>query len=75
MAQKSAPPITIQHVAIADLRPDPRNPRVMPELERDALDRSIDEFGLVEPVVVHRFYQPNRRRPPAGRVRDTQRIR
>ena len=54
MAQKSAPPITIQHVAIADLRPDPRNPRVMPELERDALDRSIDEFGLVEPVVVHR---------------------
>ena len=54
MASKPALPISIEYVAIDVLRPDPRNPRVMPEHERDALDRSIAEFGFLEPVVLQR---------------------
>ena len=46
--------LTVMYVAIDDLKPDPANPRVMPEHERDALDRSLAEFGFVEPIVARR---------------------
>ncbi len=53
-AVRSEPRLSIEHVPIDRLRPDPANPRVMPEHERDALDRSLAEFGFVEPIVVRR---------------------
>ncbi len=54
MTRNAAPAITIEHVPIDQLRPDPANPRVMPEHERDALDRSLAEFGFIEPIVARR---------------------
>ena len=53
-AVKSGPRLRIEHVPIDTLRPDPTNPRVMPEHDRDALDRSLAEFGFVEPIVARR---------------------
>lgn len=38
---------------IADLRPDPANPRYMSKHDADALKRSLKEFGAVEPAVVN----------------------
>lgn len=46
--------LAIEHVAIADLRPDPLNPRRIGAEELESLTRSIREFGFVEPVVVRR---------------------
>jgi len=46
------PELMIQHVPIGRLRPAPDNPRLMPEAEMAKLVRSIQEFGLVEPLVV-----------------------
>jgi DNA modification methylase len=59
-ARRSAPEIRdtrglqIEHVPIDRLRPWPGNPRIMSEPEMAKLVRSIDEFGLVEPLVVRR---------------------
>ncbi len=39
-------------VPIKDLTPYEENPRIMPREEMEALERSIREFGFVEPVVV-----------------------
>ena len=47
-------PLVIEQVPIDTLRPDPANPRVMSEHDRDALDRSLAEFGFVEPIVARR---------------------
>lgn len=46
--------LQIEHVPIDRLRPWPGNPRIMSEPEMAKLIRSIDEFGLVEPLVVRR---------------------
>ena len=43
--------IVINHCAIDDLRPDPANPRRIPQAELEALTRSIEEFGLVDPII------------------------
>lgn len=48
------PSITIEQVPIADLRPDPLNPRRIPEAELELLTRSIREFGFVQPVLARR---------------------
>ena len=50
----SAPKLRIQHVAISQLRPWPENPRIMPEAEMHKLVRSLESFGMVEPLVVRR---------------------
>jgi DNA modification methylase len=42
------------HVAIDDLRPDPANPRRIDDGELEALTRSIQEFGLVDPIIARR---------------------
>lgn len=42
----------IAHVSVSRLRPWAGNPRVMPASEMEKLKRSIQEFGLVEPLVV-----------------------
>ncbi len=46
--------LQIEHVPIDRLRPWPGNPRVMSEPEMAKLIRSIEQFGLVEPLVVRR---------------------
>jgi DNA modification methylase len=48
------PSLTIEHVPIEDLRPDPFNPRRISDDELEALTRSIREFGFVQPVVARR---------------------
>jgi len=46
--------LTIEHVPIGDLRPDPFNPRRISDTELEALTRSIQEFGLVDPIIARR---------------------
>ena len=43
--------ITVEQVPIDDLRPDPANPRRISDSELEALTRSIQEFGLVDPII------------------------
>ncbi|MHB8376670.1 MAG: site-specific DNA-methyltransferase [Dehalococcoidia bacterium] len=47
-------PMTIEHVAIDDLRPDAANPRRISDAELEALTRSVREWGFVQPVLVRR---------------------
>jgi len=44
----------VEQVAIDDLRPDPANPRRISDDELDALERSLREFGFVQPVLARR---------------------
>jgi len=46
--------LTVEQVAIDQLRPDPANPRQISERELDALERSIRQFGFVQPVLARR---------------------
>ena len=46
--------LRVEHVPVSRLRPWPENPRLMPEAEMHKLVRSIETFGLVEPLVVRR---------------------
>jgi len=46
--------LRVQQVPISRLRPWSENPRIMPEAEMHKLVRSIETFGLVEPLVVRR---------------------
>ncbi len=43
--------IAVEQVPIDDLRPDPSNPRQISQAELEALTRSIQEFGLVDPII------------------------
>jgi DNA modification methylase len=47
-------PLTIEHVAIDVLRPDPANPRRIGDAELEALTQGIRMFGLVVPIVACR---------------------
>ncbi len=47
-------PLTIEEVPIDRLRPDPANPRRISEAELDALERSLRQFGFVQPVLARR---------------------
>ena len=44
----------IEQIPIDDLRPDPANPRRISDEELDALERSVRQFGFVEPVLARR---------------------
>jgi DNA modification methylase len=46
--------LAIEHVPVETLRPFPGNPRTMPASEMQKLVRSIQKFGVVEPLVVRR---------------------
>jgi DNA modification methylase len=46
--------LTIEEVSIDLLRPDPANPRRIGEEELDSLERSIRQFGFVQPVLARR---------------------
>src|SRR5450756_2476644 len=48
------PSLTVVEVPIDDLRPDPANPRRISEDELDALERSLRQFGFVQPVLARR---------------------
>ena len=47
----SAARLQMELIAIDDLRPDPANPRRIPDAELEALTKSIREFGLVDPII------------------------
>lgn len=44
----------VEMIAVADLVPDPRNPRTISRTEFDSLVRNIEEFGMVQPLVCNR---------------------
>jgi DNA modification methylase len=46
--------LAVEQVAIDLLRPDPANPRRISEEELDALERSLRQFGFVQPVLARR---------------------
>ncbi len=46
--------LQIEHVAPHTLLPHPRNPRTISSAQMAALERSITQFGLVDPVVVRK---------------------
>ncbi len=50
----STTPLTVEQLPIADLQPDPGNPRRIEEEELAALTRSIATFGVVDPVLARR---------------------
>jgi DNA modification methylase len=47
-------PIAIETVPIDALRPDPANPRRISDAEMEALTRSVQEFGMVDPIIARR---------------------
>jgi DNA modification methylase len=51
---KPDPTRSIEQIPIDALRPDPANPRRISEEELDALERSIRQFGFVQPVLARR---------------------
>ena len=46
--------LTVEQVPIDQLRPDPANPRRISEEELDSLERSLRQFGFVQPVLAQR---------------------
>ncbi|MDO8615024.1 MAG: site-specific DNA-methyltransferase [Dehalococcoidia bacterium] len=46
--------LAIEHVTIDALRPDPANPRRISDAELESLTRSIQQFGLIDPVIARR---------------------
>src|ERR1035437_5671572 len=50
----NTPSVTVEQVPIDLLRPDPANPRRIGEDELDALERSLRQFGFVQPVLARR---------------------
>ncbi len=49
MIVKSEERISIRHLPIEELRPDPANPRRIKDSEMESLTRSLQEFGFVQP--------------------------
>jgi DNA modification methylase len=47
-------PLVVEQVPIDLLRPDPANPRRISDEELDSLERSIREWGFVQPVLARR---------------------
>src|SRR6185503_16247528 len=50
----SATLLTVEHVDIDDLRPDPANPRRISNDQLEALTRSLQTYGFVQPVLARR---------------------
>jgi hypothetical protein len=46
--------LTVELVPIDQLRPDPANPRRISDEELDPLERSLRQFGFVQPVLARR---------------------
>jgi DNA modification methylase len=54
MTHRSAAVVKIEQVDIESLQPDAANPRRMSDAEMESLTRSIQQFGLVDPVIAKR---------------------
>ena len=54
MIPASLSSLAVEQVPIDELRPDPANPRRIGEDELDALERSLRQFGFVQPVLARR---------------------
>ena len=52
--KQNADTLTIEQVPIEDLRPDAFNPRRISDAELEALTRSLQQFGFVDPVIARR---------------------
>ena len=50
----AATSVAIEHIPIDSLSLDPANPRRIDDVELEALTRSIQQFGFVDPVIVRR---------------------
>jgi DNA modification methylase len=46
--------LTVEQVPLDQLRPDPANPRRISDEELDSLERSLRQFGFVQPVLARR---------------------
>lgn len=46
--------INVEYLPLDKLRPDPFNPRTISQEQLRALERSIEEFGFVDPIIVRR---------------------
>jgi hypothetical protein len=46
--------LTVEQVPLDQLRPDPANPRRISDDELDSLERSLRQFGFVQPVLARR---------------------
>ena len=46
--------LVVEQVALDQLRPDPANPRRISDEELDALERSLRQFGFVQPVLARK---------------------
>src|SRR3990172_1999968 len=44
----------IKEMKLDELRPDPKNPRTISKSQMGALSRSLDRWGVVEPIVVNK---------------------
>jgi DNA modification methylase len=51
---KTEQQIQIEQLPIGELRPDPANPRRISDQELETLTRSIQEFGLIDPIIARR---------------------
>ena len=51
MSTASAQALKVEQAPIDDLRPDLANPLRIPRAELEALTRSIEEFGMVAPII------------------------
>jgi len=54
VAAGAAAALTVVDVRLDELRPDPANPRRITDAELDALERSLRQFGFVQPVLARR---------------------
>jgi len=50
----NAAELRIEHLSIDDLHPDPANPRRIADSELEALERGIEQFGFIDPVIARR---------------------
>src|SRR6266511_4200744 len=46
--------LQVEEVPIDELRPDPANPRRISEQQLEALTRSLQQYGFVQPVLARR---------------------
>jgi hypothetical protein len=60
--------LTIEHIHLDGLRPDPFNPRRISDTELDALTKSIQQFGPVDGEDAGASLSARRRRPSGERV-------
>jgi ParB/RepB/Spo0J family partition protein len=46
--------LAVEEIPIDQLRPDPANPRRISDEELDSLERSLRQFGFVQPILARR---------------------